>query len=105
MQLASRASRRNVLTNILIVELTALDKLGAMAGVKAIRSAFFESTHFVALLSGDQNDWGILIGWDGLWLGQNAVSTAKTESGANSERTGTGEYFDLVEHAVMPQVK
>ena len=46
MQLANRASRRNVLTNIIIVEFTAFDKLKAMAGIKAIRSAFFESSHF-----------------------------------------------------------
>ena len=46
MQLANRANRRNVLTNIIIVEFTAFDELKAMADIKAIRSAFFESTHF-----------------------------------------------------------
>ncbi len=43
--LASWASRRNALTNIVIVELTAFDELETMAGIKTIRSAFFESTH------------------------------------------------------------
>ena len=46
MQLANRTNRRNVLTNIIIVEFTAFDKLKAMAGIKAIRSAFFEGAHF-----------------------------------------------------------
>jgi len=45
-QLASWANRRNALTNIIIVEFTAFDELEAMAGIKAIRSAFFESTNF-----------------------------------------------------------
>ena len=45
-QLAIWANRRNALTNIIIVELTAFDELEAMADIKAIRSAFFESTHF-----------------------------------------------------------
>lgn len=45
-QLASWANRRNTLTNIIIVEFTAFDELEAMAGIKAIRSAFFESTNF-----------------------------------------------------------
>lgn len=46
MQLASWANHRNVLANIIIVEFTAFDKLKAMAGIKAIRSAFFEGAHF-----------------------------------------------------------
>lgn len=45
-QLASWANRRNALTNIIIVEFTAFDELEAMAGIKAIRSAFFEGTNF-----------------------------------------------------------
>ncbi|RON52725.1 hypothetical protein BK667_14985 [Pseudomonas frederiksbergensis] len=45
-QLASWANRRNALTNIIIVEFTAFDKLEAMADIKAIRSAFFESSNF-----------------------------------------------------------
>jgi len=45
-QLAIWADRRNTLSNIVIVELTASDELEAMADIKAIRSAFFESTHF-----------------------------------------------------------
>ncbi|KRP66720.1 hypothetical protein TU82_06235 [Pseudomonas orientalis] len=45
-QLAGRANRRNMLTNIIIVEFTAFDELEAMAGIKAIGSAFFESAHF-----------------------------------------------------------
>ncbi|MNP54576.1 hypothetical protein D3C76_1491430 [compost metagenome] len=45
-QLASWANRRNALTNIIIVEFTAFDELEAMAGIKAIRRAFFESTNF-----------------------------------------------------------
>ena len=44
-QLASWASRRNALTNIIIVEFSAFDELEAMTGIKAIRSAFFESTN------------------------------------------------------------
>lgn len=40
------ANRRNRLTNIIIVEVTAFDELEAMAGIKAIRSAFFESPYF-----------------------------------------------------------
>jgi hypothetical protein len=45
-QLAIWANRRNALTNIIIVEFTAFDKLEAMADIKAIRSAFFESSNF-----------------------------------------------------------
>ncbi len=45
-QLASWANRRNALTNIIIIEFTAFDELEAMASIKAIRSAFFESTNF-----------------------------------------------------------
>ncbi len=43
--LASWANHRNTLANIVIVELTAFDELETMAGIKTIRSAFFESTH------------------------------------------------------------
>ncbi|EJM70261.1 hypothetical protein PMI30_00804 [Pseudomonas sp. GM50] len=45
-QLVNWANRRNALTNIIIVEFTAFDELEAMAGIKAIRSAFFESANF-----------------------------------------------------------
>ncbi|AZD29322.1 hypothetical protein C4K23_2573 [Pseudomonas chlororaphis] len=43
--LASWADHRNALANIVIVEFTAFDELETMAGIKTIRSAFFESTH------------------------------------------------------------
>ena len=44
-QLASWANRQNALTNIIIVEFTAFDELEAMADIKAIRSAVFESSN------------------------------------------------------------
>lgn len=35
-----------MLTEIIIVELTAFDELEAMAGVKTVRGTFFEGTYF-----------------------------------------------------------
>lgn len=44
--MSPRSSRRNALTHIIIIEFTAFDELEAMADIKAIRSAFFESANF-----------------------------------------------------------
>lgn len=40
------AARRKILTDIIIVELTAFDELETMAGIKTIRGAVFEGTYF-----------------------------------------------------------
>lgn len=45
-RLARCVARRKVLTDTIIVELTAVDELEAMAGVKTVRGSFFEGTYF-----------------------------------------------------------
>lgn len=44
--LARCGAHRKILTDIIIVELTAFDELETMAGVKTVRGAFFEGTYF-----------------------------------------------------------